>query len=489
VIQNGDPPSGVSVPKAPTYLWRNRHGVFYFRFVIPPALRYAFNGQRELRKTLSTPYRKEAIALARALMVEVEQTIRSLMKVPDLSNGDVIQIISMKNVVLGPDRSVESIVIEAPTPEQEAQMAQQLLHPPHSHLRLVEPISEPGNSTSTMLSEVIAEYCSEHTALGKWTQKTEGEMRSSFKLLAQITGDVPFRSLKHPELRKYKQALLKLPPNMNKVKRYRDKSVQEILAMDNVKAMAPNTINQHVSLTSSLFKWAQKHGYTDLNYAEGLGIGKDKKPSEERDIFKIDELKLLFESQEYRDGFEEAYRYWVPLIGLYSGARLEEICQLYIEDIRLDGEIYFFDINDNHDKKVKNKNATRKVPIHPKLIELGFIEYVRNLKLASEQRVFPELKRARDGYGQIPSKWFARYRERCGITEKGKVFHSFRHTFIDHLKQKSIAIDKIAALVGHEDQSMTSGRYGKQYSINFLLDVIKYIDFDLLLIPYAKCEF
>ncbi len=470
------------MPKAPAYLWKNRYGIFYFRFVIPHTLRYAFNERREIRLTLSTANRKEAIVRARSLMVELETRITSLMTDQDLSKGDFIQVINMKNVVLGPGRSVESIVIEAPTPEQEAQIARQLLHPHPPHLQLVEAISEP-EITGPLLSTVIDEYCQEHIALKKWETKTVVENRTVFNLLVRILGDVPFASLKYPELRGYKQTLLKLPPNLNKVARYRDKTIEEILAMDNVEGMAVNTINRHLVRTASLFKWAQKHGYTDVNYAEGHTVGKDKKPSEERHAFEFHELKLLFESQEYRNGFEEAYRYWVPLIGLYSGARLEEICQLYIEDIRVDGEIYFFDINDNHDKKLKNKNATRKVPIHPKLIELGFIEYVRNLKLASEQRVFPELKRARDGYGQIPSKWFARYRERCGITEKGKVFHSFRHTFINHLKQKNVPIDKVAALVGHEDQSMTSGRYGKQYSVEILLEVVKCVEFELELPP------
>ena len=84
--------------------------------------------------------------------------------------------------------------------------------------------------------------------------------------------------------------------------------------------------------------------------------------------------------------------------------------------------------------------------------------------LASQAtRLFPELKSRRDGYGQTVSKWFRRYRQRCGITGSRKVFHSFRHTVINHLKQAGYPKERIAALVGHEVGSMTVGRYGKAF--------------------------
>ena len=196
-------------------------------------------------------------------------------------------------------------------------------------------------------------------------------------------------------------------------------------------------------------------------------------------MFTPDDLQRLFGTEEFKTKFDTHYKYWVPLLGLYTGARLEEICQLRVEDIKLDKDIWIIDINDDYDKRLKNKNAKRIIPIHPKLIELGFLDRVQYLKLAGKDRVFCDLQRGRDGYGTVASKWFARYRARCGITEDGKVFHSFRHTFIDHLKQKGVAIDKIAALVGHEDQSMTSGRYGKAYGADVLLEVVKQFEFGI----------
>ena len=76
-------------------------------------------------------------------------------------------------------------------------------------------------------------------------------------------------------------------------------------------------------------------------------------------------------------------------------------------------------------------------------------------------------------------QWFRRYRTRCGITGEGKVFHSFRHTVIDTLKQAGVSKDKIAALVGHEDDSITFGRYGKEFRLTVLLDVVNSLVFNL----------
>ena len=78
-----------------------------------------------------------------------------------------------------------------------------------------------------------------------------------------------------------------------------------------------------------------------------------------------------------------------------------------------------------------------------------------------------------------PSKWFARYSKSCGVDEGGKVFHSFRHTAIDCLKQAGVAKEKIAALVGHEDESETFGRYGKDFKVGVMVQVVDSLDFKI----------
>ena len=78
-----------------------------------------------------------------------------------------------------------------------------------------------------------------------------------------------------------------------------------------------------------------------------------------------------------RDG-----RYWVPLIALFSGMRAGEIVQLQLKDVRLNDQWWVFDINkgDDGSKAVKTASSLRQVPIHPSLMELGFMEWVEGEK-------------------------------------------------------------------------------------------------------------
>lgn len=109
---------------------------------------------------------------------------------------------------------------------------------------------------------------------------------------------------------------------------------------------------------------------------------------------------------------------------------------------------------------MKTQNANRLVPIHDKLIELGLLRYLDTLRVAGEERLFPELSQRREGFAHAASNWFQRYKKRCGIDGKHtKVFHSFRHTFISALFDHDVPEHAVAKIVGHEAQLITGRVY------------------------------
>ncbi len=222
---------------------------------------------------------------------------------------------------------------------------------------------------------------------------------------------------------------------------------------------------------SSVFDWAKRHCYVEFNYLEGMTLKKKQAAREERYAFEQEDLDKLFAPQK---AYQHPYYRWLPLMALHTGARIEELCSLYIEDIYQKEGIWVIDINDNHDKKVKTLSSRRVVPVHSKLLELGFINFINSI---NHERVFPELKKSRDGYSQAASKWFGRYRKRVGVTGKKKVFHSFRHTVATHLQNKSVDRNLRDAILGHSDDSM-SERYSKP-GVKILKDVIEKLDFSL----------
>ncbi|TOF43780.1 site-specific integrase, partial [Vibrio parahaemolyticus] len=128
-----------------------------------------------------------------------------------------------------------------------------------------------------------------------------------------------------------------------------------------------------------------------------------------------------------------------------------ELCQLYKEDIKNIDGIVCISINRNTtDKRLKTPNSERLIPLHPRLVELGFIKHVNSI---SSERVFPELKLERDGYATAASKWYGRFKTKLGFS-RGYDFHSFRHTFANQLKNALVPTIVTSELLGHSQCSI-----------------------------------
>lgn len=96
-------------------------------------------------------------------------------------------------------------------------------------------------------------------------------------------------------------------------------------------------------------------------------------------------------------------------LALFTGARQGELTQLYVSDIADIEGVPCFNIRDAEaGQRLKNANARRLVPIHSVLIDLGFLRYVEQLRVAGVERIFQELSLRRDGYGHAASNWFRR---------------------------------------------------------------------------------
>ncbi len=349
---------------------------------------------------------------------------------------------------------------------------------------LLPPTLPTSEQTSEPVSKIIEKYAQEYQKAGRWTPKTTEETLTSLKLFIDIVGDVPVHTIDHKVMRHFKDTLILLPPNQNKVRKYRDKSVAEILKMDIEKTLSVSSIKKIHGRVSSLFTWAVNNGYMERNCAEKMQIKQTKRPDEFREQFTQDDLKLLFHSKMYmEDSHDRSYKFWMPILGLFTGARIDELAQLHLSDIRHESGVWVFDINrDAPDKKLKNKSSKRLTPIHPLLTnDLKLVQYAEKLKAEGHTRLFPELKRSRDGYGYLVSKWFVRYAKECGATGEKKSFHSFRHTFANVLKQDyDVQNAMVSEVLGHADTSMTTGRYAERYAPSVLLDkVIKMLRFDV----------
>lgn len=182
------------------------------------------------------------------------------------------------------------------------------------------------------------------------------------------------------------------------------------------------------------------------------------------------------------------------MLGIFTGARLDELCQINPQDGILQSKegIWYIDIKDNAEGKgIKTAAGYRAIPIHPELIALGFIKYAEGQKAKGETLLFPELRNRRADKKLYPkaSRWFNDvFKKEVGITsvatktkkeEKKLDFHSFRATFIDTAKQLSLPLSQVHEIVGHTEDRGVTGIYEERYGIAILFhDVIEKIKYD-----------
>ncbi len=326
-------------------------------------------------------------------------------------------------------------------------------------------------SKSPLLSEFIEKYIAIKLQDKQWELRDIPTYRSRLEPLVEILGDRSIADITRTDMREYREVLCKLPPNRKRSVKYRNKSIQEILEMAPSVTLNANTINIFLEAAASMFEWGIREELLESNPAKSLQIKDERQDIDKRDDFTQEDIKKIFFSGDYSpENFIHPAYYWGPLIGLYSGMRLEEICQLYCEDIVEENSIWCFDINQNPskdgtvDKQLKNLNAVRLVPIHDRLRELGFLEHVQKMKTLGHKRIFPELNKTEKTpkYGKQVSKTFSSWIKRHGITGN-KTFHSLRHTFSHYFKVRNMHTDVFRQVFGHEIPELAGHQYGSKF--------------------------
>ncbi len=268
------------------------------------------------------------------------------------------------------------------------------------------------------------------------------------------TADPNIGILTREHARAVNETIALFPANLKK--KYPGRPLKEIIK-DSRNGIIPETeriktptFNKYAFLISGMFQYASDQEFISDNYFKNMNRPKEK--GRKRLPFSNEELTKFFNTDLFMmKDFKPQYgwRYWVPLIMLYTGARLEEVCQLQLDDLYEVEDILCFDIRERRDQKtghvltkVKTKQSNRLVPVHPVLIKLGLEKYIDSLKTKSEKQLFPALKnKNRKGqyksYSTDVSKFFnensekykkVSYLKKCGITDESKVLYCFRHT-------------------------------------------------------------
>ena len=327
---------------------------------------------------------------------------------------------------------------------------------------------------------------------GKKIKEIESDKRIVEEFI-EIVGDIDFSTITKTEVSHYIDVQTKLPPNRKKSPKYRDLSIKEVmkLKLSQKEIQTPQNINKRITKLSVFGNWGVRQGLLITNPFSGMKFSVKKQPHT-RQPFTADELRKIFKPETYLKWtihFSHPYRkdrvsnhlpyYWIFLLGIFSGMRTNEMCQILLSQVKKEKGIWFIFIEDSEETKVKTENAIRKVPVHPQLIDLGFVDYVTAQKKSKRGRLFWELSEDRDGFASHVSRHYnQRFLPAVGVWKKyTKVLYCTRHTFINKLYSEMVDENVIKVLVGHEKEFTMKHYGGDPFTPERLLEEISKVSY------------
>ncbi|MER8492537.1 phage integrase SAM-like domain-containing protein [Mesorhizobium australicum] len=503
---------------------RGKRGIWYFQRAIPPELKGKVDSALFRDKSLETTDAAIAAKAARKHIVATDDAIdraRALAKAPDYV-GDLTPterfnleeaggVESLRDEVasdvmdfkfLQPAAVLSSIISEDMLVDRISAHLQRLEGKADSaHLAELAQIIREKARTLQKLGIVVDEIKGIdsvndpglHEVVTHWAKVTNQPAQTvrqfsyAARRFCEINGDLPVKDLIKDHIRAFAEKLPELPANVpvNKL----DLPFDQIVFLGQRKGwktLSEATIAKHLQGLRAIVNHAVAQGFLDTSPFNGFRNVKAKgrksdSRSDGRKPYSPAQLLHLFSTL----SAEKTPRdddFWVPYIAVYQGARLEEICQLDKADFMTVDGIPCFRITDALDeeagdtgKKVKNSASVRTIPIHPRLLAMGFAAHVRRSK---GPKLFPSFQPDKRGrYGGPYGKRFARLlREKAEITDTQLVFHSFRHTWTDAARNAGIPVEIRERLAGREASKGSEKDYGEGFGPTILLEHLTKVD-------------
>ena len=304
------------------------------------------------------------------------------------------------------------------------------------------------------------------------SSQTAGEYLVAVNRFHDLFGDMPLTAVTARHGRIFRDAHMAIPAYLTKDERrlsFHDLYVHfDRVGREDRPALSPASIKKYVGGLSAIISSVLEEYDLDGNPMARIRMIGEKRgrvvAQTERRPFTDAHMHKIFASPmftgcageaDFRRCLpgEEVYAddlYWVFLLAAATGARIEELGQLLVSDVRTEKGIHYLWLDNlGDDQELKTDSSRRRVPLHPKLIELGFLEWARRGR-QPDQRVFRDVKlNSNEKLTHNLSRRTNRYLDRIGIDERNYVFHSFRHKFKDECRDAGISKEIHDQLTGH----------------------------------------
>ncbi|WP_237709525.1 site-specific integrase [Pseudomonas oryzihabitans] len=355
------------------------------------------------------------------------------------------------------------------------------------------------------ITEVFEAYKDDRLLNGdnRSTRASLADFEGTVTRFVQMFGDLPVTAITRSTVQEYRVKLATFPIKMPGASKL---SANELIAKaqsEGLPTLSPATIRNRLRVLGAVLGFAVRMGWISENPVDASGVAKaagvaaaKSKASRRRKDYNTAELGTIFRSALFaeegwrpvRSDFGQAL-YWLPVLLYYTGARREELCQLRVSDVQTDDGITFLSILDTPDdddgRTVKTQSSRRRVPLHPDLLALGFMDYHGTLPAGGQ--LFPSLQANHRGFysTNIAKAWTKYLRNVVALDSSASPLHGFRHTFKTLSRQVGIPEDVHDAITGHSDGSV-SREYGGMPLSRMLEELQRYPSAPGLLIPGAR---
>jgi integrase len=299
------------------------------------------------------------------------------------------------------------------------------------------------------------------------------------------------RSITKAQCRDYKDALLKLPNRLTNAQR--KLGVLKVIEQtpEDVPRLSAKAVNKSIAAVHSILEYAVANDYAAANPMKRVKAIATDSGEDRRLPYLPSHLKTIFTSNLFTNGprkpEERNADFWLPLLGLFTGARLEELGAASVSDVKIEGGITYLDIT-TIERSLKTQGSKRRVPVHQEVIRCGFLAYVGALRKRGQTKLFPDVKRMPGAKGAQTAAWskkYGRWLDKIGITDARYVFHSFRHTFKEACRVADIREEIHDALTGHSNGSI--GREYGGYPLSHLGENVAKISYPVDLKSLYSC--
>src|SRR5262249_3493146 len=238
------------------------------------------------------------------------------------------------------------------------------------------------------------------------SQKGLDRQRATLALIRKLIGDsTPVDAIDYDACLRVRSTLARIPANRTKI--YGTRPLDQVIeraAAENKPLLSPLTQQQYLAALRDVLDLAAKKRLIPINPAEGLKpIKRDTVAAgEKRRPFTVEQIKQFFESNFYSDCAKHpvpfahdksGWRFWLPLICLFTGMRPNEAAQMHANDLKCTSQgTWYLDIVATSDddesqpsgstKTLKTATSRRKIPVHPELLKIGFLQFVQTRKQA-----------------------------------------------------------------------------------------------------------